>query len=194
MKSTAFLSVMALLCAAASATGAVERVRPTIPKFYLSEAGTKPVKETNLTSFKTVKVCPEHYPNGFTFRCDTVTGPTFPVVVFRVMSKVYMKERSSPYYIAGDTPMKVRPFPYESFGPKNKIMGTRLRLTCRVRTRKPVWIDVVTDCDDPDMITDDGDESPMSSAEEGDVDSDSENDTDEVDDTDMETEGEEKYF
>lgn len=122
-------------------TEMMENIRPTTPKIYLVTAGEKPAEEELLMSFMTVKACPGDYKEGFSFRCDTNTGPTFPVVVFRTNSAIFKKERKAPYYIAGDTPEKVRPFPYEQFQDVDRI-----RIACRVRTRKPVWIDLEVEC------------------------------------------------
>lgn len=121
------------------------RVKPTIPRMFLTSAGMKPTTEMLLMSFTTVTVCPDDYPEGFSFRCDVTTGPDFPVVVFRVAGKVYQKERVAPYYLQGDTPIKVRPFLYQDVT-GGMLSGGRIRIACRVRMRLPVWIDLVTQC------------------------------------------------
>lgn len=127
------------------------KVRPTIPKFYIAPAGSitdSQAAEVLLPSFQNTTLCPEtDYPSGFSLRCDTETGPDFKTVVFRVAGQVYSKEFFPPYYIAENTRADVvRPFPIEDFGPAQKIRGVRLRVVCRVRTRMPVWIDLITMC------------------------------------------------
>lgn len=124
------------------------KVRPSIPKLFLTEAGRVPVAEVKLDSFKPVTICPRRdYPNGFSFRCETTTGPDFGTVVFRVSGAVFHKEYSAPYYISENTREGlVRPFPYDNFSVDDKINRTRLRIACRVRTRRPVWIDLITQC------------------------------------------------
>lgn len=115
------------------------KVRPTVPKLYLTEAGNFPAEESLIPSFTSTTICPDDYKNGFSFRCETKTGPNFPLVVFRVNGKVYQKQRKAPYYLQGDTPKFVRKFLYEDFRKK-------IRITCRVRTRKAVWVDILVKC------------------------------------------------
>lgn len=68
-------------------------------------------------------------------------------VIFLVSGEIFRKEFKTPYYINENTREGlVRPFPYSNFTAADKIMGTRLRVVCKVRTRKPVWVDLVTDC------------------------------------------------
>ena len=122
--------------------------RPSIPKIYVASAG--PVNtstETMLPSFRKSRVCPKNYPDGFSLRCQTVTGSDFPTVVFRVASQVFHKEHRPPYYINENTRQGlIRPFPYQNY---SRIIQNRgsLRITCRVRTRKPVWVDVIPECE-----------------------------------------------
>lgn len=115
----------------------VDPLRPTIPELYFSTAGNFPLTETKLVPFTTFNVCATDYPYGWTLRCETTT-PTS--VVFRVMGKIYKKEFFPPYYLTGNWK--------ENNGVKSFDMGsmTRVRIACRVRTRKPVWIDIVKSC------------------------------------------------
>lgn len=115
----------------------VDPIRPTIPVLYLSAAGPLPVTETRLTSFTTVKVCPANFPNGWTIRCDTVSQTS---VIFRVKTKIYKKEFFPPYYIEGNWKEG------ESIPAYDMGSDVRQRIACRVRTRKPVWVDFVKEC------------------------------------------------
>lgn len=125
-----------------------EEVRPTIPTLYLTTAGpVATVTETMMTSFTNVTICPADYPAGFSVRCETTTGPDFPTVRFIVSGGTYKKEFKAPYYLAGNTRNgTIVPFPFSSFGPADKIRGTRLRVICKVRTRKGVFVDLVDMC------------------------------------------------
>lgn len=131
-----FALALLTLTLAVSSTLAQELDRPTIPTLFLSKPGDKPVREVALVSFTEVQVCLSDYPNGFSIRCEVTTSPGFRTVVFRVNTQIRKKQYFAPYYLAGDTAIKVRPF---YFGANRD----RLRIACRVRTRKPVWVDLI---------------------------------------------------
>lgn len=120
-----------------------QKVRPTIPKLFFSEAGLKPVEETELKSFSNITICPQDFPIGFTIRCDTITGPDYKRVDFRINGDMYMKEVIPPYYLQGDTKRRVKSFKFNLFEEKR-----RMRVACRVRTRRAVWIDIFRECEE----------------------------------------------
>lgn len=125
------------------------KVRPTIPRWYFTSAGWRRSRpEVLLRSFRRFEFCGTDYREGYSFRCETTTGPDFPTVLFRVASTEYRKEYFPPYYIAGNTKAGlVRPFPYNAtYVRKGAKDGPRIRITCRVRTRRPVWIDIYDRC------------------------------------------------
>lgn len=115
--------------------------RPTIPVLYLSSAGKLPLTESRLASFSEVRVCADDFPTGWTVRCDVVSKPS---VVFRVMGQIYKKEYRAPYYLSGNWRDRVGDFSVE--GAEFLAKSKRLRISCRVRTRKAVWVDFVVGC------------------------------------------------
>lgn len=115
--------------------------RPTVPVLYLSTAGKRPLIETRLMSFTEVKLCPDEYPTGWTIRCDVISKPP---VIFRVMGQIYSKEYRVPYYLSGNWRDQVGDFVDE--GAEFLAKSNRLRIACRVRTRKAVWVDIVVGC------------------------------------------------
>lgn len=114
----------------------MDPVRPTIPTVYLSTAGAAPHLEVILASFTEVPICPAHYPKGFTIRCEVTGAKT---VSWSVMGKPYKKEFYAPYFLAGNVRENVKPF-------NNLQNKDRIRVACRVATRKPVWIDLIKSC------------------------------------------------
>lgn len=115
--------------------------RPTIPVLFLSTAGERPLLETRLTSFSEVRVCADDFPTGWTVRCDVISIPS---VLFRVNGEDYKKEYFSPYYISGNWRDRVGDFSVE--GADIIASSSRLRITCKVRTRLPVWVDFLIGC------------------------------------------------
>lgn len=140
------ISVIIVLFFITTTTAA--KVRPTIPKLFLSDAGLKPVQEESLKSFSNITVCPTDYPKGFTIRCDTTTGPDYKRVEFRINRAMYMTEVIPPYYVQGDTKRRVKAFKFDLFEERKRI-----RVSCRVRTRRPVWIDIFRGCEEAAMDT-----------------------------------------
>lgn len=141
-------TISAILVLFFIATTTAAKVRPTIPKLFLSNAGLKPVKEEALLSFSNITICTDDYPQGFTIRCDTITGPDYKRVEFRTSGKMYMKEVISPYYLQGDTMRRVQAFKFDLFEEKK-----RLRVSCRVRTRRAVWVDIFRGCEEAETET-----------------------------------------
>lgn len=121
-------------------------IRPTIPKWYMTSAGlNSSAVEVPVTAYRRFEFCGTDYPQGYSFRCETTTGPDFPTVTFRVNAVVYRKEYFAPYYISGNTLAGIiRPFPYGDF--KQRTANPRIRIACRVRTRAPVWVDIFDTC------------------------------------------------
>lgn len=149
--------VLSLLLAAASAqSGRLPfgrltpsgKIRPSTPDWYLTTAGNiTSAEEFPVTSYRRFEYCSTDYPTGISFRCATETGPDFPTVVFRVSGKLYRKEFFAPYYLAENTRRGIiKPFVYGKFRQRGSALGPRVRLTCRVRTRAPVWVDVFDTC------------------------------------------------
>ena len=124
------------------------KTRPTIPSWYFTTAGNvSTAVESAVTGYRRFEYCGTDYPSGVSFRCATTTGDDFPTVVFRVSGKLYRKEYFAPYYLAGNTKRGlIRPFVYNSFRQRGSPQGPRVRITCRVRTRAPVWVDVYDTC------------------------------------------------
>lgn len=139
-------SIFALLVFIAATVAVGQKVRPTVPKLYISEAGRTPVTETMVKSFSRVTICPDDYPNGFTVRCDVQTGPDFPIVVWRVNNAVYRRHfKAGPYYIQGANAFKVRPFKFDDF-----IGLKKVRIACKVRQRKEIRIVLLRGCPEPE--------------------------------------------
>lgn len=114
----------------------------TIPKLYLSTAGLAPYNESAIIPFTQLNICPTNFPNGFSIRCDVAFPTAFrrKTVFWRVNGQLSKKEYHSPYYLAGDWRNGVGSF-------KGLESASRVRVTCRVLTRKPVWIDLVKFCE-----------------------------------------------
>lgn len=111
--------------------------RPTIPELYLSGAGPLPVSETKMSSFSVVDVCPANFGAGWTVRCATTSSSS---VIFRVKGALFKKEFFAPYYLNGNwgTGSSIRPYEIGQ--------DTMQRISCKVRTRKPVWVDIRIKC------------------------------------------------
>lgn len=113
----------------------------TIPKLYLSNAGPAPYSEMEITPFTQLDICPANYPKGFSIRCHVA----FPqssrrkTVFWRINDQLFKKEYYSPYYLAGDWRDGVGAF-------KGLESASRVRVTCRVLSRTPVWVDLVKLC------------------------------------------------
>lgn len=114
-------------------------MRPSIPKLYLSTAGRPPFTELMITPFRRLNVCPSEYKSGFSIRCEVANAGT---VFWRVRGQLYKKEYFAPYYLSGNWRTQVGPFK----GLDNLPRGARLRVACRVLTRKPVWVDLIKSC------------------------------------------------
>lgn len=111
-------------------------MRPTIPKLYLSSAGSAPFAEMMLQSFQDVNICTQDYPSGYTIRCAVQNTEQ---VDFYVANKHFKLEMYPPFYLNGNIGDTV----YRFNGLQNV---TRLRIGCRVATRRAVWVNLVKTC------------------------------------------------
>lgn len=110
--------------------------RPSIPVLYLTSAGKGMHKEMMITPFKPMTICPKDHPTGFSIRCGVSNAKQ---VDFYVNYKLYRSELYKPYFLAGNLMGHVHPF--TGLDTKDKV-----RVGCRVATRKPVWVDLIKSC------------------------------------------------
>lgn len=110
--------------------------RPSIPMLYLSSAGKGMHKEMMITPFKQITICSKDYPTGFSIRCAVMNTQH---VDFYVNYKLYRTEMYKPYFLSGNLMGDVHPF--TGLDTKDKV-----RVGCRVATRKPVWVDLIKSC------------------------------------------------
>lgn len=110
--------------------------RPTIPRLYLASAGMPPRVESMITPFQELSVCPSTFPAGFSVRCEVQNALT---VEFYVNQTSFRKEFYAPYFLNGNVGDMVYRFEALTNRP-------RVRIGCRVATRRPVWVDLVKSC------------------------------------------------
>lgn len=113
-----------------------EPLRPTIPKLFLSTAGSPPFTENSLTPFRSYDICPDDYETGFSIRCEVENAKT---VFWRVNGVLFKKEYFAPYYLSGNWKDRIGAY-------KGLEVFDRIRVACRVPTRKPVWVDIIKKC------------------------------------------------
>lgn len=115
--------------------------RPSIPTIDIVEAGPKPVSQNykRLRSFRFIEICPGDYTNGYSIRCNVQNNNKS--VIFFVEYSEFNRQYKEPYFLAGDNKKRVRPFEMSKhFGRKD------VRIACRVRTRRPVWVHLIEKC------------------------------------------------
>lgn len=116
--------------------------RPSPPsqhELYFVIAGRPPHHETPIASSSTLEICPRDYPNGFSIRCMVAKTR---VVYWRVDGKPFKREYHAPYYLGGNWRQRVRPYK----GLDDMAKGSSMRVSCRVRRGRNVWVNLVKSC------------------------------------------------